>query len=433
MINSFPGYEFKRLEDGNMHNIYRGTDVGFGGYVYAEPGMASNVALLDVGNMHGASIIALNKFGDYTERYVELRNARMAIKKGLKTGDFTEASKMLDGKLAKYLTSPEDADALQNAIKWVLNSTYGIAAATFDNPLHDSRDLNNIVALRGALFMRTLQDEITTRGFQVFHIKTDSVKVPNATPELIDFIIDFGRQYGYEFEHECTYERICLVNDAVYIARYDDQGVRNKGGKHAGEWTATGKQFQVPYVFKTLFSHEPIEFDDLCETMSVMTALYLRDPETGALTFVGRVGQFCPIKPECGGKELVRVSKDIDGNDKFSAATGTKGYLWLESEVVRNLGKEDDIDRSYYDELVNKAKEAISKFGDFDEFVDVSKPFTTSDPDFHSCPLYREKTPDPCETDYCWDCPYSHVNIHEPWTQPDICEKGYNIADLIPF
>ena len=53
--------------------------------------------------------------------------------------------------------------------------------------------------------------------------------------------------YGYNFEHEATYERMCLVNDAVYIARY-----LNKDGT-PGKWTATGTQFAVPYVFKTLF------------------------------------------------------------------------------------------------------------------------------------------------------------------------------------
>ena len=57
--------------------------------------------------------------------------------------------------------------------------------------------------------------------------------------------------------------------------KYDDQGLRGKKGKHAGDWTATGKQFQVPYIFKSLFSHEEITLDDLCETRSVSTNMYL--------------------------------------------------------------------------------------------------------------------------------------------------------------
>jgi hypothetical protein len=123
--------------------------------------------------------------------------------------------------------------------------------------------------------------------------------------------MEFGKKYGYTFEHEATYERMCLMNDAVYIAKYDDKGIRNKGGKHAGEWTATGKQFQVPYVFKTLFSHEEIIFDDLCETRSVKTSMYLDMNENLGedehnYVFVGRVGRFCPIIAGKGGGLLMR-------------------------------------------------------------------------------------------------------------------------------
>ena len=37
-----------------------GEEVGEGGYVYAEPGMYTNVALLDVASMHPTSIEELN-------------------------------------------------------------------------------------------------------------------------------------------------------------------------------------------------------------------------------------------------------------------------------------------------------------------------------------------------------------------------------------
>lgn len=403
VINSFPGYEFKRLDDNRYHNMYRGTDVGMGGYVYAEPGMYHNVALLDVASLHPTSIIMLNKLGEYTQKYADLRAARVYIKHG----DYESAGKLFDGKFKKYLESKEEAEALSKALKLPLNSFFGISFGSFDNPARDSRDKNNIIALRGALFMRTLQDEVVNRGFRVIHIKTDSIKVPDATPEIIDFIMDFGKKYGYEFEHECTYEKICLVNDAVYIAKYDDKGVRNKGGKHAGEWTATGTQFQVPYVFKTLFSKEPIEFKDLCETKSVKTALYLdmneelpdvselekkletlkkKYPDKDGLYpldyeevvasyendiskghdyhFVGKVGSFCPMKAGSGGGLLMR---EKDG--KYSAATGTKGYRWMESEMVRILGKENEIDRRYYAAMVDDAIESISQYGDFEAFA----------------------------------------------------------------
>lgn len=362
-INAFPGYEFKVGKDNKPHNMYKGIDVGFGGYVYAEPGMYGDVALLDVGNMHGKSIIALNKFGPYTKNFIELREARMAIK----AGDYDKAKKMLDGKLESYLNNPEEADKLQQALKLILNSTYGIAAATFDNPLRDNRDKNNIIALRGALFMVDLMQAVQEKGFTVAHIKTDSIKIPDATQEIIKFVMDFGKKYGYEFEHEATYEKMCLVNDAVYIAKFKD-------GKNAGKWTATGAEFAQSYVFKTLFSKEDITFDDLCETKSVNSSLYLdmnedlKEDEHNYM-FIGKVGRFCPIYPGCGGGILLR---EKDG--KYYAATGTKGYRWLESEMVKNLKKEKDIDISYYDKMVEDAIKHISDFGDFEWFVS-DKPY----------------------------------------------------------
>lgn len=56
-------------------------------------------------------------------------------------------------------------------------------------------------------------------------------------------------------------------------------------------------------------------------------------------------------------------------NGKYNNVTGTKGYRWLESETVRNLNKADDIDTSYFISLVNEAKDAIMKYGDFEWFV----------------------------------------------------------------
>lgn len=398
ILTAFPGYEFV-----SGKNMYRGTDLGRGGYVYAEPGMYTNVALLDIASLHPHSIIAMNCFGEYTQKFKDILDARMYIKHG----DFDAARHMLDGKLAPYLDDESKAKDLAQALKIAINSVYGLTAANFDNPFRDIRNKNNIVALRGALFMRTLQDEVISRGFTVCHIKTDSIKIPNATPEIIQFCMEFAEKYGYTFEHEATYERMCLVNDAVYIAKYKD-------GKHAGEWTATGAQFAVPYIFKKLFSKQPIEFDDMCETKSVSTALYLDMNEGLTVTpeadkeyadriragevmdkdndyipyinpafknvsnrelkkfvddshnyiFVGKIGRFCPIKPGCGGGALMREKDGL-----YHAATGSKGYRWLESETVKDLHKEDDIDRSYYDKLVDDAVSNISKYGDFEWFI----------------------------------------------------------------
>lgn len=423
-INAFPGYEYKWVETKpgvrKKCNMYRGTDVGRGGYVYAQEGIWYNVALLDVNSMHPESYIRLHKIGENTKIYEEIRDARIAVKEH----DFERASKMLGGKLAKYLTNEEDADNLQAALKLVLNSTYGIAAATFENPLADPRDENNIIALRGALFMRTLQDEVTARGFKVVHIKTDSIKIPDATNEIIEFVKDFGQKYGYTFDHEATYEKMCLVNHAVYIAKYITpeesekrygyvlSGIKKHFKKHSYPWTATGTQFQVPYTFKSLFSHEEIKFSDLCETKEVKKgAMYLdmneklpdvtmaekeldkaaskyRKGEITDLTydevkarlepqikkghsyhFIGRVGLFCPMLDGYGGGLLVKKL-----NNKFYAVQGTKKqddtpYRWLETETVEICGLREYVDVSYYEELVEEAKEAISKYGDFEMFI----------------------------------------------------------------
>ena len=369
----FPGYKYEAGV-----STYLGEKIGEGGKVYSEPGMYVNVWDGDVASMHPHSVIFECLFGPkFTKVFEDIVNARVAIKHR----DFDTAGTLLGGALKPYLNE-DMADALAQALKIVINSIYGLTSASFENPFRDVRNKDNIVAKRGALFMTLLKSQVQKLGYTVAHIKTDSIKIPNATQEIQDFVIKFGKEFGYSFETEANFEKFCLVNDAVYVAKFKD-------GKKAGQWTATGTQFAVPYVFKKLFSKEPIEFDDMCETKAVTSALYLKnndpdaeitiiDPETGkektikkgdTPEFVGRIGRFCPIKPGCGGKELLRECKDKDGNIKYSAATGTKGYLWLESEFVKSLGKEDDIDRSYYDKLVDDAVEAISKYGDFEWFV----------------------------------------------------------------
>lgn len=424
ILNAFPGYEYKYIPgETRKQNIYMGTNLGFGGYVYYNEGIYRDVALIDVASLHPSSILALNKFGKYTQRYRDIKEARIAIKHH----DFDKAKTVLDGKLAKFLTNEEDADQLAKALKLILNSTYGFCSANFDNPFLDSRDENNIVALRGALFMRTLQEEVQNRGFVVAHIKTDSIKIPNATPEIIQFCMDFAHKYAYEFEHEATYDRMCLVNGSTYVAKYATEEKCEKlygyipgdNKKHPGEWTATAAQFQVPYVFKTLFSKEQIKFEDMCETKEVKTALYLDRNEAlpegeHDYHFIGKVGNFCPIKSGCGGGLLVREAKDKDGNVKYDAATGAKGYRWLESEMVKELGKEKDIDRSYYNRLVDDAVDAISKYGDFEQFV--------SDDSSVDSPPWKA----PCGKDGCSKCPELTNNFY------DIdCAQGYDISDVI--
>lgn len=354
----FKGYTFDHGK-----SVYLDEEIGEGGRVYSEPGMYWDVWDGDVASQHPHSIIFECLFGpEFTKRFKEIVEARVAIKHK----DFEKAGTLLGGALKPYLND-EYADDLAQALKIVINSIYGLTSAAFINPFRDIRNIDNIVAKRGALFMTLLKREVQKRGFQVAHIKTDSIKIPNPTQDIIDFVTAFGKEFGYTFETEANFDRFCLVNDAVYIARYKD-------GKQAGQWAATGAQFAVPYVFKSLFSKEEIVFDDLCETKSVSSALYLDfnedlSEDEHQYRFVGKIGRFCPIRQGCGGAELLRVGKAKDGSVKYDSATGAKGYRWLESEEVLNLGKEDDIDRSFYRTMVDDAVATISKYGDFEAFI----------------------------------------------------------------
>lgn len=416
--------------------IYRyvDEDVGKGGYVYSIPGIYTDVALLDVASLHPHSATAMNVFGEFTKNFQELMDARIYIKHH----EYDKAKQLLGGKLAKYLQDESDADALSKALKIAINSVYGLTAANFENPFRDKRNKNNIVALRGALFMITLQHLVEEKGYTVLHIKTDSIKIANADLDIIRFCMDFAQKYGYTFEHEATYDRICLIDKAQYIAKYatverctqlygeeylnSEKDICKENKKHGGDWTATGKEFQVPYVFKTLFSKEPLEFKDLCIVNEVQTAIYLdmnenlpqlderekkdldilSDVFTNGLSdedpnqekiftkyggkvlaelryhelldkeakahnyiFVGKVGQFCPIKEGYGGGVLVR---EADG--KYDAVAGSKGYRWLESETVRVLHKEDDIETGYFQDMASKALLEIEGYdGPDDGFI----------------------------------------------------------------
>ena len=104
----------------------------------------------------------------------------MDVRIYVKHKEYDKAKKLFNGKLAKYLDDPKQAKALSQALKIAINSVYGLTSATFENPFRNRKNANNIVALRGALFMRTLQDEVQRRGFAVAHIKTDSIKIPDA-------------------------------------------------------------------------------------------------------------------------------------------------------------------------------------------------------------------------------------------------------------
>jgi hypothetical protein len=299
---------------------------------------------------------------------------------------------------------------LRWGLKIAVNIVYGLTSAKFDNPFMDRRNVDNIVAKRGALFMIDLKHFIQEKGCKVIHIKTDSVKIPGATSEIIEDVKTFGKKYGYTFEYkpdEDQYSKIALLNDAVYVAKKDNC-VSNC-------WTATGTQFLPqtnPYVFKKLFGHDDdIHFLDLCETKHVQqgaiymdfgahdngmddgsyieTAVVLQkhaekmkkaldkedsvvnrhhyeqsslnatnayDEALAKLVHIGKTGRFTPVKPGYGGGYLYRIK---DG--KHYAIAGTKGHLWVDSNIAMDLPG-DAIDYDFFEKKVAEARNDLDQF-----------------------------------------------------------------------
>ena len=335
LSKEFPGYKYSFGK-----SEYKGEVTGEGGYVYAEPGVYTNVALLDITSMHPTSAAYLNMFGKYTKNFADLKQARIYIKHE----DMDSLFKMFDGRLKEVLNmdgiTPKD---LSNGLKTAINSVYGLTSARFENQFRHKDNVDNIVAKRGALFMIDLKEAVKKEGYTVAHIKTDSIKVPNADDYIINFITEFGKKYGYDFEHEDTYKRLALVNKSTYICQDLDD-----------KWHATGAQFQDPYVFKTLFTKEPVTEEDFFVTKEVKNA---------AIHIGGKfIGRIAKIYASVSGEDITRVA-----GDKVGSIAGTKGYKW---KLAGDYTNRKDIDMLYYTELVEKAKEAISGVGDISVMMD---------------------------------------------------------------
>ena len=376
----FPGYEYHpegidkerySTEPGTKistrKSIYMGEDPSEGGFANCpQPGVYFKVGLFDIVSMHPHSAIRLKIFGEeITKRFENLVEGRVAVKHIREVGDdaYKEAIRRL-GPIVEEIfdgVKPEDvkakAKAVANALKTAINSVYGLTSAKFDNKLRDPKNVDNIVAKYGALFMITLKHKVQEMGYTVVHIKTDSIKIANVDDNIKKFIMDFGKKYGFTFEHEATYSKMCIVDDAQYVA-YEVEA----DGEKLKEpfWTVTGAKFAPPYLFKNLFTHEEVVFDDYPEIKSVSdAAIYISTDGTDK--FIGRIGSFVAVKEGYGG-ELVRVK-----GDKRSAVTGTKGYLWNDSEIIRK--HPDRLDLDYYRNECDKAIEAINEYYPFDDFV----------------------------------------------------------------
>lgn len=262
---ALPGKQYYKDTFISGKSFYKGFDPGEGGFVFAKWGMYFGAECYDSASHHPSSIIAENGFGPYTDNFKMLLDIRLHIKHK----DYDWVRGLHGGILAPYLTSDEDAKQLSQALKIAINSVYGLTAAHFTNKLRDPRNVDNWVAKRGALFMIDLMLEVKKLGYEVIHVKTDSIKIAHPDQKIFQFVYDYGKKFGYTFEIEHKFDRICLVNNAVYICKYTNDP---ENGKVAGLWEGTGDQFKEassPYEFKTLFSHADIDFYDLCVTQTV--------------------------------------------------------------------------------------------------------------------------------------------------------------------
>ena len=405
----FPGYEFnpngfpkEKYIPGsktiNRLSFYRGEDPGEGGHKVGYPGYYEDVALLDVSSEHPHSAIRLKVFGEViTKRFENLVEARVSIKHIKEIGDdaYNNAVKYLNqikpeaGQIIVEFLNGLSGDDLRakcssiaTALKTSINAVYGLTSASFNNKLRDARNVDNIVAKYGALFMINLKHEIWDRGFKVVHVSTDSIKIANATREIIAFAFDYAKKYGYTFEHEASYDKMVMADHVNYIAHYmstekckdlydgfipDDNAKAEKDkNKHLQGWTVTGDMFANPYAFKSLFTHEEIIFNDKCVTINANKgSLHLigdegTDHETD--TFIGTIGQFTPMSK--GGSKLYVLR---DG--KRNAASGTKGYEFLESTTVEMNHLESDINNDYFNSICDENVKTIENYIPFEQFV----------------------------------------------------------------
>lgn len=366
----FPGYTFDPYAKKGEKSVYRGLFVSEGGLVVATPGYYEKVFCLDADSMHPTSIIEENYLGAATARFKGLKDARMAIK-----GNNIDSLKdFAGGLLTEILSIPGISLAdVSSSFKLAINSGYGLTFARFSNPFKDKRNIDNMIAKRGALFMVNLYYYCLEKGLNIFHIKTDSIKISFKDVEdkeiynIIEDINNYAHTYGYNFKLEAVYDRICLVNDTVYIASEDTDWKKDSENKvynlsNKLLWTATGLQFAVPYIIKSLFTNEPITFDDLCVEKSVRTKMFIRRGEH--LEFVGRTGLFVPVNNDKGG-ELVVERYKTSGNT-YDAVSGSKGYLWA---VASDNLTVEDVDLEYWNTEKEKAIEALEKFVSYDEFT----------------------------------------------------------------
>lgn len=432
LAKEFPGYTF----DPNRKpaSDYHGKDPSEGGYVSSKPGVygvsakdynegniidpetgrCKLVTYIDVASLHPHSLIAINYFGKYTPKFQALVKCRMHIKHGeldKAASAFSDIDPALSEKLSKFLNDPSLINGLAHAMKIIINIVYGMTSAKYDNKFRDPRNVDNIIAKRGALFMMMLEEELNARGCNVIHVKTDSMKITNYLQEDIQYAMDRANEFGYTFELECIFDRIALTNKSTNIGH-----IEGKPEYDAHAWEAVGAQYAEPYVFKKLFSHEELVEDDYMVLKSSTAPIYLGGRFIGknAYVYASLTGEDLyvvreeniaqsiqtkaqkPLKDYLAKRDYeglplevqeanraIKISKELKGRDfdispervqdiidnnfpetkvtKHCSLSKTKDWAWRLSTDYKGY---KDINMGYYGKLKDDAIDDIYKVGD---------------------------------------------------------------------
>lgn len=432
LAKEFPGYTF----DPNRKpaSDYHGKDPSEGGYVSSKPGVygvsvkdynegniidpetgrCKLVTYIDIASLHPHSLIAINYFGKYTPKFQALVKCRMHIKHGeldKAASAFDDIDPALSEKLSKFLNDPSMIKGLAHAMKIIINIVYGMTSAKYDNKFRDPRNVDNIIAKRGALFMMMLEEELNARGCNVIHVKTDSMKITNYLQEDIQYAMDRANEFGYTFELEHIFDRIALTNKSTNIGH-----IEGRPEYAPKAWEAVGAQYAEPYVHKKLFSHEELVEDDFMTLKSSTAPIYLGNRFIGknAYVYASLSGEeLCAIREENIAQSIqtkaqkpiekylpkrdyeglplevqeanrvAKISRELKARDfdispervqniidnnfpetkvsKRSALAGTKDWAW---KLSTDYSGKDDVNMGYYGKLIDDAVDDIYKVGD---------------------------------------------------------------------
>ena len=92
---------------------------------------------------------------------------------------------------------------------------------------------------------------------------------------------------------------------------------------------------------------------------------------------------------------------------------------------MKKLHKEADLDVTYFDEQIDEVIRSIDKFGSFEKFIDLSKPYISDDDD--DPPWSTLPSVVPCgdgKYNTCMECPNC---------KGDLCKRGYSLATYIEY